>query len=258
MRQIEPGGPFVLSPVLCSSRRKDYFERANRHLAMYSSLSIYAYFGNEAIIIESKRRDIDDNTPVRLNISNHIMQTSYRQLKKSFSRSGAQLTNQVFLMLYGNFDAFLFDLVHDAQHQLGSRDPIQDAITMLSTTRWRGKLDRVSQKLSVNTAKGKLTRVFKDIEMGFFGQPTNDPIEFLQCMADLRHRLIHGGSRADSKLIQKYPDAGLAEGQYIELPFGLPFSISYFFIPLTDYLDKAFCDQFDWKREMVSPENLTG
>jgi len=256
IREIEPGGPFVFSPVLCSTRRKEYFERANRHLAMYSCLSIYSFFGNKAINIESKRRGIDDNTPFLLEISNHFMQTSYRQLKKSYSQSGAQLTNQVFLMLYGNFDAFLFDLVHDAKRHLGSRDPFQDTITLLSATRWSGKLDRLSQKLSLNISQGELFQQYNGVEMGFLGQPTKDPVEFLQCMADLRHRLIHGGSRADSKLIQKYPDAGLDDGDYIELPFGLPFIISYFLIPFTDYIDKSFCDQFSWEREMISPESL--
>jgi hypothetical protein len=256
MRQIEPDGPFVLSPVLCSERRKEYFHRANRILATYCSLAAYAHFGKEALESTANQKQLSDTNPIRINMSDYVMQTTYRQLRKSHSRAGAQLTNQIFLMIYGNFDAYLFDLVRDALSDLAVQDPIQEAVSMLASMRWAGKIDRLSNKLSVKLPKRKLLQKYKDIEMGFLGKASKNPIDFLQSMANLRHRLVHSAGRADPKLIQEYPNSGLKEGDLIELPFGLPYSINFFFVPFTDVLDESFCDQYSWRREMIAPENL--
>jgi hypothetical protein len=92
--------------------------------------------------------------------------------------------------------------------------------------------------------------------MAFLGKATVDPLDILQAMADLRNRLVHSAGRADQKLIREYPASGLKEGELIQLPFGLPTDIHFFFVPMTDLLDEAFCRVFGWARELVRPHSL--
>jgi hypothetical protein len=167
-----------------------------------------------------------------------------------------QLTNQVFLLLYGNFEAFLADLVHDAMSMLGSSDPFEEALALIAVTKWKGKLDRITQKFSLALGHRRYVAAYAGIDMELLGKTTHDPIEFLQAVADLRHRLIHSAGRADAKLLAEYPNSGLVDGALIELPFGLPVAMHFWLVPLTDLLDEAFSATFGWARGTRSINQL--
>ena len=47
MKELMAGGPFVLPPMPCSSRRTEYFRRNNRFLATYATLIAFAGQGQE-------------------------------------------------------------------------------------------------------------------------------------------------------------------------------------------------------------------
>jgi len=97
---------------------------------------------------------------------------------------------------------------------------------------------------------------YQAIEMRFLGRLTSDPVECLQSVADLRHRLVHSAGRADARLLAEYPDSGLIEGAPIELPFGIPFRIHFLFVPFTEILDEAFSGKFGWERPTTAVEQL--
>lgn len=256
MRSIAEGGPFVLLAMPCSQRRKEYFQRANRILATYATVTAYSSQGQKAIDAAMAAGQIVDSTPIRITFGDHIFQTTHRMVRLAFARAGGQLTNQVFLMLYGNLEAFLTDLAHDALSVLGSTDPLQEAIALVVSTKWAGKLDRIAQRFSLRLGHRNYVMAYKDIEMQFLGRTTGDPIEFLQAAADLRHRLVHSAGRADSRLLADYPRSGLVQGALIELPFGFPVSIHFFLVPFTDLLDEAFCTKFGWARPVTTVEQL--
>jgi len=92
--------------------------------------------------------------------------------------------------------------------------------------------------------------------MGFLGEKCIDPIDFLDRMADVRHRLVHSSGRADNALVTKYPKSNLKPGQLIELHFGLPHGIHFFFVMLSELVDEEFAVKFNWTRSMVVPEKL--
>ena len=256
MRQLEKGGPFVLSPMPCSSRRREYFQRANRILGAYATITAYSGKGQEAVENAAAANQINDDTPIRFGMGEHTIQTSYRRIRAAFSKAGGQLTNQVFLYVYGNFEAFLTDLCHDALLALGSAEPLQEATSLTVMTRWRGKLDRINEKFGLGLGKRRYVAAYQQLDMGFLGRATTDPIEFLQAMAEFRHRLVHSAGRADAKLLSEYPQSGLKAGEVIELPFGLPFGIHFFFVPLTDLIDGAFATKFGWQRPLTAVEEL--
>ena len=262
MRQLGEGGPFVLPSTPCSARRVEFFIRGNTILGFYSAITMTSKTGQDVISAGEKEGKFKPDTPLRIHMgpSGGIIQTNYGLFKKHFANAGIHLTNQVFLMLYGNFEAYLSDLVLDALAQIGSvADPYEETLRLMVTSRWRGKIDRINQKLGMGKRLGASMFVgkFRDVDMGFLGERCKNPIEFLDKAADLRHRLVHSSGRIDKEFVSAYPKAGLSIGQTISLPFGFPIPLQLFFSHLTDVIDEAFSNKFGWRRTMESPETLT-
>ena len=261
MRQLPDGGPFVLPRTLATARRQEFLQRANSILGFYVALTITANEGKKVIDAHERSGKFVDATLMRLPFEARgtVAQFNYGALKRFHATAGTTLTNQVFLMLYGNFEAFLSDLVLDALSELGdSADPEQEAIYLMMARKWPGKFDKMTQRLKVKLGKRVLVRHFSGIDMGFLGKATNDPRVYLQMMADLRHRLVHAGSRANRKFVARYPESGLKAGDSINVPFGLPLELQLIFTHLSEAVDEAFANRFGWERTMVAPESGQG
>jgi hypothetical protein len=256
MKPLAEGGPFVLASMPCSQRRREYFQRANRIIATYATVTAYSAQGQKAIEAGAAAGKVGDSTPIRIVLGDHAFQTNYKMVRSAFAKAGAQLTNLVFLLLYGNFEAFLADLACDALSTLGTAEPFEEAVTLVAMTKWKGKLDRIAQKFSLPLGHKRYVAAYAGIDMQFLGKTTEDPVEFLQATADLRHRLVHAAGRADAHLLAEYPQSGLTEGVLIELPFGLPVGLHFWFVPLTDLLDEAFSTTFGWTRETTAIDQL--
>lgn len=70
-------------------------------------------------------------------------------------------------MLYGNFEAFIADLVVDGLTREGVSDPYQEAIDLMVLSKWRGNIDRIGQRLGLKIGKRRFVTKFRDIEMRF-------------------------------------------------------------------------------------------
>jgi len=256
MRRVEPGGPFVLPPQECTSRRKEWFQRANRILATYITLLGYAAEGHKAIAHAAKVRGIDLDTPMRFKIDDRTFQSNYRIFLGAFSKSAGQLTNQVFTLAYGNLEAYLIDVLADALTTDGAADPVQESISLITGTRWEGKFNRIVQRWGVRLGKADIAEAYRGIRLEFFGVQSTDPLAFLQAMADLRHRLVHSAGRADAKLLAAYPQSHMKEGDLIQVPAVSPIDLQLFFVPLTEAIDRAFAEKYGWQRILEAPEKL--
>jgi hypothetical protein len=183
---------------------------------------------------------------------------NYGLYKRLFAEAGKHLTNQVFLMLYGNFEAYLGDLVMDGLTQMGTKpDPYEKALELMVLSKWEGKIDRICLKLDVPLGKGVLTTKFEGFDLGFFNEKCKNPVEFMEKLAELRHLLVHSCGRVDNAFLPAHPNLGLAAGQVIPLPFKLPMELQLFFSHLSDAFDEAFSSTFGWQRIPVAPETLT-
>jgi hypothetical protein len=256
MRPLTEGGLFVLAPMPCSQRREEYFQRANRIIATYATVRAYSGQGQKAVEADAAAGTIGDSTPMRLVFGDYTFQTSYRMFRSAFAKAGAQLTNRTFLLLYGNFEAFVADISRDALVAQGAAKPFEEAVALMTMTKWRGKLDRITQRFSLTLGHRRYVTAHQAIDMQFPGRPMTDSVEFLQAMADLRHRLVHSAGRADPALLAEYPQSGLTDGALIELPSELPVAMHFWFVPITDLLDDAFSTRFGWIRATSSPDQL--
>jgi hypothetical protein len=256
MRRLDPGGPFVLPPQLCTARRRGWLERGNRILATYVSLIAYASEGHKSMTFAAKAKGINLDTPMRIKIDGRVFQSTYRILLGAFSRSAGQLTNQVFILVYGNLEAYITDVLADALSADGAVDGFQDAVSIMTGTRWEGKFNRISQRCGVPLGKTDIAARYRGMDFEFFGIKSTDPITFLQAMADLRHRIVHSAGRADAKFLDMYPQSQIREGDLIQVPAESPIDLHVFFVPLTEAIDHAFADKYKWQRVLEAPEKL--
>jgi len=221
-------------------------------------LAFYANEGKKALeALTSQKENFTDETPIRISgLSDHWTQMPYGSLKKLASNSIYQLTNQVFTMVYGNFEAFILDLVHDSLISVGAEEPQTEAIRMTMMTRWQGKIDRMREKFSLDMPQRTFREEFSDMRMEFLGERCTNPIELLEKLAEFRHRLVHSAGRADGPFLKSFPTVPFAEGEQIRMPTSLPFDLHYFFVPFTDIIDSAFAKRFNWPRLPFAPERF--
>jgi len=227
-------------------------------MSFYFTVASYSGQGQQYVEQIEKAGKLKYDTPIRFKIEPQGIEIrlNYGLLKKQFSKAGAQLTNNVFLGVYGNFEAYMLDVIVAGLKELSHPNPENEAVSMTLGTAWQGKFSRIIQKFGVQLGKGKLVNQFRNFDMGFLGEQCVDPIDFLDRMADLRHRLVHSSGRVDNALINKYPKANFKSGDLIELPFGLPYGIHMFFVFLTEVIDEVFALKFNWTRSIVAPEKL--
>lgn len=256
MKLLGPEGIYILPPQRCSLRRREFFLRANRILGSYTTLAIYSDFGRQWGEFQAKKGVFGDKTPMRFTINERTMQTSYRKFKEIYQKALPQLTNYIFLMIYGNFESFFADLVIDGLLEQNHPNPKEETIRLMMATKWVGKIDRISQKFGLDLGKRARDEHFQELHMEITGNVYKDPIEFLQKMADIRHRLVHYSGQVDALLIKDVPNYGLSVGDLIELPGQLPYDVNNYFVMLTEMIDEAFSNQFGWSRVLIPPEQL--
>ncbi len=258
MRQLEADGPFVLPSIQCTQILTDFLTRGNRILGFYFTIASYSEKGREYVEQIEKSGKLKPDTPIRIKIESQgiDVRLNYGLLKKQFSQAGSQLTNNVFLGVYGNFEAYMLDIIAAGLKELSYPNPEDIAVETMMGTRWEGKFNRVMQRIGVKFGKQRMVNKFHNLDMGFLGEKCVDPVDFLDRMADLRHRLVHSSGRVDKALVNKYPKANLRTGDLIVLPFGLPHGIHMFFVFLAEFVDEIFAARFNWTRSEVAPEKL--
>lgn len=252
MKEIAPEGPYILGDELCTERRKDFLLRGNNILASYTNIATFSNMGFEQI---NKLR-LNGDTPMRLTLGRRLIQCKHTTLINMYPKSLKQLANQTLTSIYGNFEAYIIDILIDAFDRMGADNPQQESLKMLSMKGWEGKIDSIGQKLGVSIGKKQFQEKFKGIPMEFEGQACANSILFLQNIADVRHLIVHSAGRIDRRLANSYPHVNLREGDEIAVPVELPFDLHMFLIAFSDVFDRAFADKFNWERRVVQPEYL--
>jgi len=74
--------------MACSLRRREYFQRANRILATYATLSAYSAEGQSAIQAAATAGQISDATLIRVPVGEHTFQTTYARISAAFAKAG--------------------------------------------------------------------------------------------------------------------------------------------------------------------------
>ncbi len=167
-----------------------------------------------------------------------------------------ELARQACVGLYGNFEALLADHVLAVFQARGGGDPENSTKLLLMNRAWRQKLEGTAEKLGLRYRSRDLLALYEGHVFNFFGKVLSDPIDFLQAVAHVRHRIVHSNGRVDGRFLADYPESGMKPGDLIPVPLEIPFLLWSFLLPLSDYVDRLFAEHFVWPREIVKPETL--
>ena len=105
------------------------------------------------------------------------------------------LARQIFIMIYGSLETYLFQIFERTYPNIGITENILDtSLDILMKRKWDGKFCKMSEVFDVNYCAGDLMNRFDGIEMNFEGKLINNPLNFLDELTQIRHLIIHAPS----------------------------------------------------------------
>jgi hypothetical protein len=240
------GDTFVLPETNCTDERKQFFRRMNEIQAFLfiTKLSFDVCKDKFAKVIIPKLT-FQADTPIKLEMNggNFVVMPASRIIEVTTNGINL-LTRQAFVMFYGSFETYLFQLFEKSFPLIGVTEDILDrSRDILMLKKWDGKFCKMNEAFNIGYMAGDLIRQFNTFEMDFEGKKHKNPLNFLDDLAQIRHRIVHASSILENdKMI--YIDMNIFHGFF-----------SFFFL-LTDYVDELFSKRFGYTRNSINPSKV--
>jgi hypothetical protein len=235
------GKLFVLPATACTMERRQFLRRMNDILGFLyvTCLCYHEYRDHFEKVITTLPDKGASIIKIGLNSGNAIMRAD-RVLK--FTREGVDVVaRQIFIMFYGSFETYLFELFERSYGELGIVDNHLDrSRRILMKGMWDGKFCRMSNVFGCEYKASELIRRFTGFKMDFEGTQFGNPLDFLDALAQVRHRVVHASSI-------------LGEGKVIFIDVDILPVLAAFLNKLTDYIDYMFARRFRYERVDVKP-----
>jgi len=236
------GADFVLPETRCTEQRRLFFKRMNE---IFGFLYITNYSFSECRknfekVIPTLPFGNKTDMKISLNDGRCIVTPANKVLGMTIS--GLEiLTRQVFVMIYGSFETYLYQLFERSYPEIGITEDILDrSKVILMRGKWDGKFCKMRDIFGVNYKARDLSVFFRDANMNFKGEKIKYPLTFFDKLAQIRHRIVHASSILEKgNLI------------FIDIKFFHEFYI--FCNQLTDYIDKIFSEKFNYHQMLIDP-----
>lgn len=236
------GDVFVLPNTPCSEQRRAWFRRCNEivsfltltELALRESRSRYGQ------LLGQGKLKVD--TPLKISSSDgRSMILPMRAFLRQCDNGVEILCRQVFIMLYGSLETFMFELIERSFLQIGVTDEIlEQSLDIMMRKKWDGKLCKLRDIFGLPYEAGNMIKHFGKFQMGFEGKTFKNPLTFLDELAQVRHRIVHASSILEKgRLI-------FVNAQVFHAYYG-------FCALLTDYVDDLFAAKFGYLRDNINP-----
>ena len=237
------GEAFVFPATKCTRERRLFFKRATE---IYALLLITKHAYDETNKIYQQRiqnfpKKEKTLTKLELNTGHSCMFPAGYILR--LTNDGINvLTRQTFVMFYGSFETYLYQLFERSFFLLGvSEDGIIDrSIEILMGGKWDSKFNKMSNVFSLDFKAGDLNKHFSGFELNFEGKPYKNPLLFMDELAKVRHRIVH-----TSSILEK--------DQLISVGMDVFNDFYGFYFLLTDFVDSLFEKKFGYPRPEISP-----
>ncbi|MCX5718162.1 MAG: hypothetical protein NTW44_07680 [Nitrospirae bacterium] len=237
------GNTFVLSETECTDERKLFFRRMNEiHALLYITKISFD------VCKERYEKDIIPKLPfkaetpikIEMNGGNSIVMPAARIIE--ITKNGINLlTRQAFVMFYGSFETYLFQLFEKSFPLVCITDNILDkSRDILMRKKWDGKFCKMNEVFKVDYKANDLMNKFNSFEMDFEDKKHKNPLNFLDELAQVRHRIVHSSSI-------------LENNKLISIDMNIFHGFFYFFFLLTDYVDSLFAKKFAYTRQSLNP-----
>ncbi len=237
------GDAFVFPLTKCTRERRLFFKRANEiHALLF--ITKHAYDETNQIYrwripMFPKR----ENTPIKIELGSgqSLMFPAGYILKLSGDGINI-LTRQTFVMLYGSFETYLFQLFERSLALTGvaEEEAIDQSIEILMGGKWDSKFNRMSSVFGLDFKAGDLYKHFSGFELNFEGKLYKNPLLFMDELAKVRHRIVHASSILEKDQL---------------ISFGMEVFHGFYgvYFLLTDFVDSLFEKRFDYPRSEINP-----
>lgn len=236
------GKTFVLPETECTKERSLFFKRMNEILGfMYVSLLCHDEFKKHFEKIVPKL-PFKDKTPIKIewkNLKSVVMPA--RKVLNLSKESFDILPRQIFIMVYGSFETYLFQLFERSYPLVNiTNDTLEVSLSILMKKRWDGRLSKMAHTFGFEYRASQLKDHFSNLVMDFNGVRITNPLDFLDKLVQIRHRVVHASSIFE-------------EGRLINIDINFIPEFFFFLYHLTDYIDDLFAKQFEYKRVKINP-----
>jgi len=236
------GDGFVFPETLCTRERRYFFKRLNEiHTLLYITKHSY----DETNILYQGRipkLTFKENTPIKIELSTGNSTIFPARSILKYTDDGINiLTRQAFIMFYGSFETYLFQLFERSFKNIRIENGVLDrSIEILMGGKWDAKFNKMSSCFDLDFKAGALNDHFTDFELNFNGEILKSPLAFLDELANVRHRIVHASSI-------------LEKDQLISVNLDIFHGFYGFYFLLTDFVDTLFSNKFEYPRLKVNP-----
>ena len=235
------GVGFVFPETLCTRERRYFFKRLNEiHALLYITKHSY---DETKKLYQSRIPKLTymENTPIKLELSTGSSTIFPAKTILKYAGDGINiLTRQAFIMFYGSFETYLFQLFERSFQNIGIEDDILErSIEILMGGKWDTKFNKMSSCFDLGFKAGSLNSHFTGFGLNFNGEILKSPLTFLDELANVRHRIVHASSI-------------LEKDQLISVEMDIFHGFYGFYFLLTDFVDNLFSNKFDYPRHKVN------
>jgi hypothetical protein len=235
------GKSFVLPETKCTEERTSFFKRMNEIQALLFTTKLSYDVCNKEYKKMIPDLPFQSNTPMKLEIDGNFIIMPASGIIDVTSDGINIVTRQSFIMFYGSFETYLFQLCERSFPLTGVTEKIlEKSLDILSGKSWDGKFCGLSSAFSLGYKDSDLNRCFENFEMVFEGKKIKKPLQLLDSLAQVRHRIVHASSLLES-------------GNLIFININMFHSLFGFFFLLTDYIDNLFAKKFNYSRNKINP-----
>jgi hypothetical protein len=235
------GTTFVLPPTTCTDERRLFLRRTNEILGFMfvTCLSYQEYRCHLEKIIPSL--PFKEKTPMKITLKSRMSMMPANRIV-TLTKDGVDiLARQIFVMIYGSFETYLYGLFDRSYSAVGvSGGFLETSLDILMKRRWDGKFSKMEYVFGIEYRAGRLIDHFSGFKMEFEGNLFKNPLDFLDELTQVRHRIVHA-----SCILEK--DKAI----FIDTDV-LPVLVAFLF-RLTDYIDDMFAKRFGYLRVVLNP-----
>ncbi|MDO9288739.1 MAG: hypothetical protein Q7T83_08100, partial [Thermodesulfovibrionales bacterium] len=236
------GDGFVFPVTKCTNERRLFLKRANEiHALLYITKHSYDETNKN---YQTKIRELPkkESTFIKIELSTGNSAILPARKILQLTADGINiLTRQTFIMFYGSFETYLFQLLERSYPNIGVKEDILDrSIEILRGGKWDSKFNKMSEIFGLSFKAGTLINHFSDFELNFGGKIHKNPLSFLDELAKIRHRIVHASSI-------------LEKDKLISVEMNIFHGFYGFYFLLTDFVDSLFAKRFNYPRLDVNP-----
>lgn len=184
-----------LPETFCTDERRLWFRRANEiigFLAITEQALPECRDKYKQLLSEGK---LQADTPFRLSSGDRSVTMPFQSFLKGCDDGIDILCRQVFVMLYGSLETYLFELLERSLPKIGiTNDVLGQSLEIMIGKKWDGKFCKMNEVFGLNYKANDLVNHFKEFELDFEGTVFKNPLLFLEELAKTRHKVVHASS----------------------------------------------------------------